>query len=119
VDDPWLRDAVIALAESDGMLVAATRDRVGWRDAGGVWTVERSLGGEVGRIIALASDAEGVWIAGTSGVVRFQPGRGTFPLALRRDDLPGEPWDVAVDERFLWIATDRGVVRFETRVLPR
>ena len=99
--------------------VAATRDRIGWRNATGAWTVERSLGGEVGRIVALAADSEGVWISGTSGVVRFQPGRGTFPLALRREDLPGELRDAAADDRFLWIATDRGVVRFETRVLPQ
>ncbi len=119
VEDPWLRDVVIAVVESGGTLVAATRDRVGWRDAAGTWTVERSLGGEVGRIIALASDADGVWIAGTSGVVRFDPGRGTFPQALRREDLPGELRDVAADDRYLWVATDRGVVRFETRVLPQ
>jgi hypothetical protein len=114
-----MRDAVVALAEGGGALVAATPDRIAWRDAAGEWRVERSLAGEVGRIVALAGDRDGVWILGSVGAVHFVPGRATFPQAVRREDLPGEPWDIAAQDRYLWIATDRGVVRFEQRVLAR
>jgi hypothetical protein len=118
-EDPWMRDPVVALAHGGGVLVAATTDRIAWRHAADGWRVERSLAGEVGRIVALAGDEAGVWILGSVGAVHFVPDRATFPQALRRDDFPGEPWDVVADGRYLWIATDRGVVRFEQRVLQR
>jgi ligand-binding sensor domain-containing protein len=116
-DEPWLRDPVVALASAGAALVAATEERVAWRDSAGAWTVERAIRGEVGRIVALQGDAGGVWILGTSGLARFRPGGVAFQVQVQQADLPGLPRDLAVDDRYLWIATDGGLVRMDRRVL--
>jgi ligand-binding sensor domain-containing protein len=119
VDEPWMRDPVVALGHAGDVLVAATEDRVGWRDSTGRWHVERSLTGEVGRITAVASTAEGFWIGGTGGIVSFRPGRGAFPLSVPREELPGPVRSLATDDRYLWVSTAQGLVRFDQAVLPR
>lgn len=116
-DEPWLRDPVVALASAGAALVAATEERIAWRDSAGAWTVERSIRGELGRIVALQGDAGGVWILGTGGLARFRPGVPVFEVQVRQSDLPGLPRDLAADDRYLWIATDGGLVRLDRRVL--
>ena len=116
-DEPWLRDPVIALASAGAVLIAATEERVAWRDSAGGWTVERSIRGDVGRIVALQGDAKGVWILGTGGLARFRPGVAAFQVQVRQSDLPGLPRDLAADDHYLWIATDGGLVRMDRRVL--
>lgn len=116
-DEPWLRDPVVALASAGTALVAATQERIAWRDSVGAWTVERSIRGEVGRIVALQGDPGGVWILGTGGLARFRPGVPAFPVQVRESDLPGLPRDLAGDDRYLWIATDGGLMRMDRRML--
>jgi len=116
-DEPWLRDAVVALAMSGRQLAAATGARVAWRDSTGRWTVERAIDGEIGRIVALAGDASGLWILGVSGLARFRPGAAGFQIPVRREDLPGTARGLAADDRYLWIATEGGLVRFDRGVL--
>ena len=115
--EPWLRDPVVSLASVGDVLMAATEERVAWRDSAGAWTVERSIRGDVGRIVTLQGDAKGVWILGSSGLARFRPGVAAFQVQVRASDLPGLPRDLAADDRFLWIATDGGLVRMDRRVL--
>jgi len=116
-DEPWLREAVVALAVTGQALAAATEARVAWRDSTGRWTVERAVDGEIGRIVAMVGDAAGLWILGATGLARFRPGAAGFQFPVRRDDLPGNPRGLTADDRYLWIATDGGLVRFERGVL--
>jgi ligand-binding sensor domain-containing protein len=119
LEDPWMRAPVVALGRADDALVAATEERIAWRDSAGQWRVERSLAGEVGRITSMATAPGGVWIGGATGIVFFRPGRAAFPLSVPGDELPGPVRDLASDGRYLWVSTSNGLVRFDQAVLAR
>lgn len=108
---PTLRAPIVALANAHDTIVAATADQLGWRDpASGAWTVLRPRA-PLGTMTALASDADGVWIAGTAGVAFWDIGRQTFRGLSVPQDIPAAVRDLTVEGDYLWIATDAGLLR--------
>lgn len=109
---PTLRAPIVALANAHDTIVAAIADQLGWRDPkDGTWTVLRPRA-PLGTITALASDAGGVWIAGTGGLVFWDIGHQTFRGISVPGDIPAAIRDVTVQGDFVWVATDAGLVRF-------
>jgi hypothetical protein len=115
-DEPLLRGPVAVLAASAGRLVMATRDRILWRNADGMWIPEAPFG-ELGRITALGADEDGVWIGGELGVQYFRFENREFLRAAGPGDLPGAVRDLAASDRYLWVGTENGLVRLEKRAL--
>ena len=109
---PSLRSPITAVTNVHDTIVAATADQLGWRDpATGSWTVLRPRA-PVGTIAALAPDAGGVWIGGTSGVVFWDIGRQTFHGLSVPGDIPAAIRDLTVEGDYLWVASDAGLLRF-------
>ena len=122
---PELGEAIVALALSDEVLVAALRDRIVWRwrsDEGGPaagddWLVERRIA-ELGELTSAACDGDTVWLGGSRGFAVYRPATRAFAFFTAPGDVPGVVWDVAVDDRYLWLATEGGLVRVEKRAIP-
>ena len=112
-EQPRARVPVVDLAWRGDTLVALTEQELLWRDpASGRFTLGPRLGGGLGRLHTVVSDAQGLFVAGDAGVGPAQlrvPV--TRPLRVGMD-LPGPVTDVAVDEDYLWVATLAGLVRF-------
>lgn len=108
---PTLRAPITALANVHDTIVVATADQLGWRNpADGSWTLLRPRA-PVGAIGALAPDAGGPWIAGTSGLVFWDIAHQTFHGVSVPNDIPAAIRDVAVEGAYVWVATDAGLVR--------
>ena len=106
-----LRAPVVALANAHDTIVVALADQLGWRNpADGSWTLLRPRA-PLGTITALAPDAGGVWIAGTSGLVFWDIGHQTFHGVSVPNDVPAAIRDVTVEGDYVWAATDAGLVR--------
>ena len=107
-----LQAPVLAFATLGDTLIGATRDQLLWRDpASGAWTLGPNLSGLLGRLLGVAADGPGLWVAGDRGVGFVRLG-GAPLLTLREGDLPGRPTDLVADRDYLWIGTDRGLARF-------
>lgn len=108
-----LGEPVIAVQWSGDTLMAATQDRIMWRDNRlHSWWLGPTISPRVGRIRSFATAPGGVWVGGEDAV-GFVPFNAQ-PVRLLRypGDLPGRPIEVAVDDDYLWISTDQGLVRF-------
>jgi ligand-binding sensor domain-containing protein len=109
---PQLADPVVAVAFAGDTVVVATQQRIIWRGSDGRWVVERVIS-ELGDLVALAGDQNGVWIAGSRGFAFYRFDTRAFLTYTGPGDLPGAPRDLTVHSGFLWVATDGGLVRFE------
>jgi hypothetical protein len=118
-EEPWLADPIIGLAFTGDTLVAATPDRIAWREPTGTWTVERVITGELGELTVVAGDDRGVWVGGTRGFGFYGFAARAFTLFNASGDLPGVVRDLAVGQRYLWVATAQGLVRFAKDALGR
>jgi ligand-binding sensor domain-containing protein len=112
------RSGVSALASRSDTVVVAFRDRITWRFGAGQWAGSRSVA-ELGDIIALDIDEEGVWLGGLAGLGYYQFRSESFRRVAFATDLPGPVRDIAAKDGFVWVATGRGLVRFERSALVR
>ena len=112
------RTGVSALASRSDTLVVAFRDRITWRFDTGQWAGSRTVA-ELGDILALDIDEEGVWLGGLAGLGYYQFRSESFQRVALATDLPGPVRDIAVKDGFVWVATGRGLVRFERSALVR
>jgi hypothetical protein len=116
---------IVALATSDEVVVAATRDRIVMtrsaecrvQSAECGWLAERSISTELGDLTSVAADGDGVWIGGTRGLAHYGFEGRAFVFFIGTTDVPGPVLDLATDDRYLWVATDRGLVRFDKTAL--
>ncbi|UCG88814.1 MAG: hypothetical protein JSW71_09875 [Gemmatimonadota bacterium] len=122
---PELGDAIVDVALSDVVLVAALRDRIVWRwrrgdgaaAAGNGWQVERPVA-ELGELTSVVCDGDRIWLGGSRGFASYRPATRAFVFYTAPGDVPGVVWDVVVDDRYLWLATEAGLVRVDKRVVP-
>jgi ligand-binding sensor domain-containing protein len=115
--EPTLGNAIVALARTGDTVAAVLDDQVAWRDPQtGRWTLERPRA-PLGRILAAASDAGGVWLGGAIGLAWWRIGRREFRGLTIPGDLPAPVRDLAVQAPWLWVATDSGVVRLRRDVV--
>ncbi len=112
-EQPRARVPVVDLTWRGDTLVALTEQELLWRDpATGRFTLGPRLGGGLGRLHTVVSDARGLFVAGDGGVGPAQlqtPVTRTLRVGV---DLPGTVTDLALDEDYLWVATLAGLVRF-------
>lgn len=118
-DDSRLRRPLVALTRADSILVVASQDEA--IVLAGVRALElpqlgRGQLGAVGRIAAVAADAQSIWIAGDRGVAMMSRDGGVVRMLAVPSDIPAPALDVMLDPDFAWIATRAGVVRL--RRLP-
>jgi ligand-binding sensor domain-containing protein len=113
-DEPRLRQPISALARSDSVLVATTRDDVFRLTIPGGTLLPRydavrldALRG----ITSVEADARTIWVTGAGGVLVIQRGSGLGRLLAAPGEIPGEAYDVALDAEFGWIATRAGLLR--------
>ena len=78
--------------------------------------LDRGRLGGVGRVFAVAADAQTVWVTGDRGVAVVSRGSGVQRVLPVPSVIPGPALDVTLDPDFAWIATREGVVRL--RRLP-
>ncbi|HSJ65150.1 MAG TPA: hypothetical protein VK922_14765 [Gemmatimonadaceae bacterium] len=117
--DSRLRRPLVAIARADSVMVVASQDEVVALLRGRVLPVPRldraQLGG-VGRISALAIDAQTIWVAGDRGVAVVVRSSGVVRTLPVGSTIPAAALDLTLDPDFAWIATRDGVVRL--RRLP-
>lgn len=114
--NPGLRDPILALALLHDTVVAATQARL-LLGADSGWRVVDPAGPSLGRLVALAADSGGLWVAGTNGLAFFKPADGFWTALTAPGDIPQPVRDVAVSRNHVWVATQQGVVRYLKRVL--
>lgn len=102
VDVASIGDRQIALT-SDAVFL---HDAAGWR---GPVRLPAMRG--LGRLTALASDGDAVWIGGVNGLVRYQPATEEWLYFLVPHDLPAGPVDIVPDHEHVWLATPSGALR--------
>lgn len=117
---PELRATIVALTLSADTVVAATRERLLWRDpATGAWTVEGVISGTLGPLSALAADRGGAWVGGERGIGFFRFHGRAFQFLSDPRVLPAPVRDLAVDREYVWVAMDAGLVRIrKAAILP-
>jgi ligand-binding sensor domain-containing protein len=113
---PELRDPIVALALLRDTVVAATEARL-LLGADSGWRVVDPAGPSIGRLVALAADTGGLWVAGSNGLAFFKPTDGFWTALTAQGDIPQPVRDVAVTRNHVWVATQQGVVRYLKRVL--
>jgi hypothetical protein len=117
--DSRLRRPLVAIARADSVMVVASQDEVVALLRGRALPVPRldraQLVG-VGRISAVAIDAQTIWVAGDRGVAVVVRSSGVVRTLSVGSAFPGPALDLALDPDFAWIATRDGVVRL--RRLP-
>jgi hypothetical protein len=117
--DSRLRRPLVAIARTDSLLVVASQDEVIAMVGGRVVPMpglDRGRLGGVGRVFAVAADAQTVWVTGDRGVAVVSRGSGVQRVLPVPSVIPGPALDVTLDPDFAWIATREGVVRL--RRLP-
>src|SRR5207245_9666378 len=103
VDQPALRAPIVALALVRDTLVVITPDQFAWRDpATRRWTLQRARA-ELARVTALAGDAGGVWIGGTSRPARWGIPHPTFRTLPVPPAPPSAVLDVAFHRSDAWL----------------
>jgi hypothetical protein len=117
--DSRLRRPLVAIARADSVMVVASQDEVVALLRGRALPVPRldraQLVG-VGRISAVAIDAQTIWVAGDRGVAVVVRSSGVVRTLSVGSAFPAPALDLALDPDFAWIATRDGVVRL--RRLP-
>jgi hypothetical protein len=112
-DSPSFRTRIIdILWRGDTLVVLGDRALFARDPRTNLWNRSHDLPAELGRPHTMADGEQGVWIAGTRGVI-FARTNGTVERRLRIGDaLPGEPTDLSLAGEWLWVGTTRGLVRF-------
>jgi hypothetical protein len=137
---PELKGEIVSLAANGDTVIVATRDRVvvttgsAERGAGSgatsaecrvqnadcgeqAWLVERVISVELGDLMAVAVDRDGVWVGGTRGIAHYDIATRAFVFFNAPGDVPGPVLDLATDERYVWVGTEAGLVRFDKTAL--
>jgi hypothetical protein len=113
--DARLATPVTAIATADSVVAFATANdevvRVHTRTGAVIDAGPFTEAGRVGRVNALAMDANTVWIAGDRGVVVVRRDtRAQRALVVGRD-IPSEAYGIVLTPQYAWIATRDGGVR--------
>lgn len=119
IDDSRLRRPLVAVTRFDSILVTASIDEaivVAGTRAIALPQLGRGQLGAVGRIAAVAADAQTIWIGGDRGAAVMSRESGVVRTLAVPSDIPAPILDVMLDENFAWVATRDGVVRL--RRLP-
>jgi ligand-binding sensor domain-containing protein len=94
-------------------LVTLTADRLLWRDpVTGAWTRGPLLTTELGQLVVMHADDEGIWVAGVNGAALLRPDLGPLRVLRVPVDLPGPVTSITRSGGYLWIGTLRGLVRY-------
>jgi hypothetical protein len=110
----WLRRAVVSLARSDSIVVAATDERVVMIDLRrgvlGALPGDPDLS-RLGRLLTVAVDARTVWVGGDRGAVVIDRAMGLTRSVNQPGVLADAVLDIVLQPEFAWLATPSGVVR--------
>jgi hypothetical protein len=111
-DSPGFRTNIVALLWRGDTLVALGERSIFSRDPStGRWTRGADLPSDLGRPRTMADGEQGIWIAGSRGLV-FVRLNGVVVRRVRVGDaLPGDPRALSVSGEWLWVGTTRGLVR--------
>lgn len=111
-DSPGFRTMIGGLLWHGDTLVALGERSIFSRDPStGRWTRGADLPSDLGRPRAMANGEQGIWIAGSRGLV-FVRLNGVVVRRVRIGDaLPGDPRALSVSGEWLWVGTTKGLVR--------
>jgi hypothetical protein len=113
---PGLRDPVVAVVVVGDTVVVATSGRL-LLGIGAEWRVADPFGPALGRLVALAADRDGLWVAGDGGLAFARPLQGVWRSLTAPGDIPTPVAGLAVTRDHVWVATAQGLVRYLKRVL--
>ena len=99
-------DSVIAFATSSDEVIRLHSRTGAVLDAGAFLE-----GNRVGRINALAMDANTIWVAGDQGVVVVRRDTRAQRMLVAGRDIPAEAYGIVLTPQYAWIATREGGVR--------
>ena len=110
----WFNRAIVALARSDSIIVAATDERVAMidlrRGVPGLLPGEPDLS-RLGRLLTVAVDARTIWVGGDRGAVVIHRATGLVRSVNPPGALGDAVLDIVLQPEFAWLATPSGLVR--------